>query len=289
MAPTYQLLTNVFGERFGTAQGLQLLFRQVSGVAGGLWAATALERYAFPKNFGMTFLVAGFILTFSNVALLFFKEETQVEGEKKTEDVRAFLPALLKTMKGARPLAGFFWVIAGVAWAIGVQGFLVVSALERLKLGDAYAGVFASVTLATVGIGGVIAGRVGDRLGHARALTVSIGVQALAFVLAMVLLGLGQFYIVLGLTGVSGAGLHIGLAGLTARLAPKEEKGAFIAIMRWALQLVLSLATAILAFVSDRAGYVVLFGTSVVPLGFAMFVALRLAQREAQSSSQTAR
>ena len=42
MASTYQLLTTSFGDRFGTAQGLQLLFRQASGVAGGIWAANAL-------------------------------------------------------------------------------------------------------------------------------------------------------------------------------------------------------------------------------------------------------
>ena len=278
MAPTYQLLTNVFGDRFGTVQGWQLLVRQVSSVIGGLWAASALAKDPFPKNFGLTFLVAGCFLTFSNIALLFFREE-KATTEKK-EGVRAFLPKLVATAKEARSLSRFLWVIAGVGWAIAAQSFLVVSALERLKLGDAYAGVFASVTLAAVGIGGPIAGRAGDRLGHARSLFVAIGAQAVCFVLATYLLGIGQFYVVLVIAGVSRAALDIGLAGLTARLAPKEEKGPFIAIMRWALQLALAGATALLAFVSDRAGYVVLFGSSVVPLAIAMVVALRLSERE---------
>jgi hypothetical protein len=287
MAPTYQLLTGVFGERFGTAQGIQLLVRQVSGVAGGIWAASALEQRPFPKNFGLTFFVAGLLLTFSNIALLFFTKET--EPEDKGKPPSAFWPALVRTAKGARPLASFFWVIAGVAWAIGVQGFLVVSALERLKLGDRYAGVFSSVTLATVGIGGAIAGRLGDRFGHARVLFGALGIQALAFALSMGLFGIAHFYVVLALVGASGAALHIGLAGLTARLAPKEEKGAFIAIMRWVLQLVLALATVVLAFVADRAGYVVLFGSSILPLGVGMILARRIAQREPRAADRAAR
>lgn len=273
MAPTYQLLTSVFGDRFGTAQGLQLLFRQISGVLGGLWAATILERDAFPKNFGTAFLVGGIVLTLSNVGVLFFVEHDLPKEEEKPAP---FLPALGGTLRSARPIATLFWVIASVSTAVSAQSLLVVSALERLHLGDAYAGVFASVTLAAQGIGGAIAGRTGDRIGHARALSVALGVQVVAFALAISLMTLGQFYVALVLAGVAHAAMQINLAGLTAKLAPSGSQGAFMAIMRWVTQIVMALATAMAAFMADRAGYAVLFGTTLAVVAASILVLRRL-------------
>jgi MFS family permease len=279
MAPTYQLLTTVFGDRFGTAQGLQLLFRQVSGVAGGLWAATALERHPFPKNFGLTFLVGGIVLTGSNAAVLFCVEDATAAPERG-ESVVDFLPALGRTLRAAKPIASLLVVIACVASSVSAQGLLVVSALERLRLGDAYAGVFASVTLAAQGIGGAVAGRTGDRVGHARALLFSLGVQLVAFALVARLTGLAQFYVALALAGLAHAAMQIGLAGLTVRLAPAESRGSFMAIMRWVVQIVSALATAATAFIADRAGYTILFASCLAPVLTAMFVVQKLALRE---------
>jgi hypothetical protein len=258
MAPTYQLLTSVFGDRFATAQGLQLLFRQVSGVVGGLWVASALARHPYPRNFGVAFLVGGIILTASNAAVLLF-----VEGSSSAT-AEPFVPTLRRALASARKVASLFWVIACVATAISVQTFLVVSMLERLRLGPGYAGVFESVTLATSGVGGAIAGRAGDRFGHARALVAAFAIQIVAFALVVKLSGLGQAWIALGLAGVAQAAMLIGLAGLTVKLAPEDARGGFMAIMRWITQIVSALATAAAAFVVDRVGYALLFGVSAL-------------------------
>lgn len=282
MAPTYQLLTNAFGDRFGTAQGLQLLFRQVAGVLGGLWTATVLAKDGFPKNFGVAFLVGGIIMTVSNFAVLLFVEQEQTEEERKAraERAHAFLPALGQTLKGAKPMRGFFWVIAAVSWSVSAQGLMVVSALERLELGDAYAGVFASVTLAASGIGGAVWGRTGDRIGHAKALIVALVVQALSFGMVIGLSGIAQFYVSLVLAGLANAAMQVGLAGLTTRLAPKGDQGAFMAIMRWIFQIVMALATAATAFMADRTGYAVMFASCIVPVLLAMVFTRRMGMME---------
>jgi MFS family permease len=276
MAPTYQLLTGVFAERFGTAQGLQLLCRQVSGVVGGLWAATALDAAQFPQSYGVVFLVGGIVMTGSNVAVFFFSEEESSEAAPADP----FLPALRRTLAEARSLASLAIVVATVSTAVSVQAFLVVSALERLHLPDAYAGVFASVTLAAQGIGGALAGRAGDRLGHGRLLVVSLAIQFVAFALVITLGARSQFYVALVLAGLVNAALQISLAGLTARLSPKESQGAFMAIMRWAFSVISAVATAVAAWGVDHAGYAVVFGSCLFPVVVSMEVARRLARRE---------
>lgn len=278
MAPTYQLLTGVFGERFGTAQGLQLLFRQISGVAGGIWAATALAQRPFPEGFGITFFVGGIVMTGSNVAVMFFVEDQTLTAPRAERE--PFLPALRKTMKEARSIASLLVVITTVSIAVSVQSFMVVSALERLRLGDAYAGVFASVTVAAQGIGGAVAGRAGDRFGHARALVASLAVQIVAFALVVSLASRTQFYVALVLAGLCHAAMQIALAGLTARLAPKGSQGAFMAIMRWVVQVVSALATAAAAYVVDHGSYAALFAACLVPIVISMGVARVLGRRE---------
>jgi Major Facilitator Superfamily len=281
MAPTYQLLTAVFGSRFGTAQGLQLLARQASGVLGGLWAATALARDTFPRNFGLAFLVGGIVLTTSNVALLFFAEPPRAPD---TPAPVAFLPELAQTLRQARPVASLAWVVACAAFMVSAEALFVVSALERLKLSDAYAGIFASVTLAASGIGGAVAGWTGDRIGHARALLGALALQILAFGLVMKLGGLVQFYIALSVVGFGSAAMTIGLAGLTARLAPEGTQGSWMAIMRWLTQLVSALATALAAFLADRVGYTLLFAVCMAPVAGAMLATRGLGRREGESS-----
>ena len=275
MAPTYQLLTSVFGDRFGTAQGLQLLVRQISGVAGGLWAATALGRDAFPRNFGMTFLVGGILLTSSNVAFVFF-----VEPPADAKARAPFLPEFIRTLRQARPVASLAWVIACAAFMVSAEALFVVSALERLKLGVAYAGIFAAVVLAASGIGGALAGWIGDRIGHARALLVSLALHIVAFALVLELVGLAQFYVALSVAGFASAALTIGLAGLTARLAPAGAQGAWMAIMRWLTQIVAALATAVAAFLADSVGYTLLFAVCITPAIVAMLASRGLARRE---------
>jgi MFS family permease len=157
---------------------------------------------------------------------------------------------------------------------------MVVSALERLRLGDAYAGVFASVTLAAQGIGGAVAGRAGDRFGHARALVLSLAVQVVAFALVVTLATRVQFYVALVLAGLCHAAMQVALAGLTARLAPKGSQGAFMAIMRWVVQVVSAVATAVAAYVVDHASYAILFAGCLVPVVVSMGVARVLGRRE---------
>jgi hypothetical protein len=79
--------------------------------------------------------------------------------------------------------------------------------------------------------------------------------------------------------------MQIGLAGLTARLAPAGASGAWMAIMRWLTQLVSALATATAAFLADRVGYTILFGVCIAPVVVAMFAVRRLATREADATA----
>jgi MFS family permease len=179
-------------------------------------------------------------------------------------------------------------VIACAAFLVSAESLFVVSALERLKLGDAYAGIFASVTLAASGIGGAVAGLAGDRIGHARALLGSLALQIIAFVLVMKLYGRAQFFVALSLAGFASSAMQIGLAGLTARLAPTGAGGSWMALMRWLTQLVSALATATAAFLADRVGYTILFGACVAPVLVALGAAKRLASRERTRESSAA-
>ena len=74
--------------------------------------------------------------------------------------------------------------------------------------------------------------------------------------------------------------MQIGLAGLTARLAPPGAQGAWMAIMRWLTQLVAALSTAVAAFLADSVGYTILFAVCIAPVVAGMLAVRGVAGRE---------
>jgi MFS family permease len=188
------------------------------------------------------------------------------------ETSTGYLRSFHRTVASAPGFTRLMFVITLVAWATTIQGFLSVSAIERLGLGNVYAGIFTTVSLAAQGIGGAIAGRLGDGITHRRALLGALVLQLTAFALIVRLASIEQFYIALALSAAASAASQIGLAGLTAKLAPVAERGAFIAVERWITLIAMALGTLAAALLADAAGYSTLFAISLVPVVVAMAI-----------------
>ena len=224
VAPTYELLANVFGRRWGTAQGVQLFSNRVLGMAGGLFAASVLDRYPFPTNFGLIFLVGGILLTLSNASLLAMVEPPTYGGADPPP-FGTYLRGLATTVAGHREFVTFTLVIGLLAFIAMAQGFYVVYALETLSLGPAYAGIFTTIAFGANGIGGLVAGPVGDRLGHRRLLLGALGLHLASLLAVLAMRDLWEFYVALALSGIATVAASIATANLTADFAPGRGEG----------------------------------------------------------------
>jgi MFS family permease len=233
-APTYELLSEAFGRRYGTAAGVQLLVNRTAGMLGGLLVAQLLAGDDVPANFGRVLLLGGLCLTLSNLAVLAMVEPPpRVEAPPPPLD--AYLSGLGATVRAHRDYLIFLGVSALLAFITVVQGFYTTFALERLGLPVAQAGLFTAVTFAATGLGGLTGG-LGDRWGHRRLLAASLlaHAAATAAVLAAQPLGPVWFYAGLAASGAATAATSIATTNLMVDFAPPGEKGAYAAVGRLA-------------------------------------------------------
>jgi hypothetical protein len=268
--PTYELLAVAFGRRWGTAQGVQVICNRATGMLGGLFAAAALDRLAFPLNFGLTFLVGGAFLTISNLALLVMVEPASY-GESSPVSFQTYARSLVSAVATNAAFVRLLWVLGLLACATMAQGFFVVFALERLALPASYAGLFTTLTFASAGVGGIVAGPVGDRFGHRRLLLVALGLHVASLAAAIATRDVPTFVIALALGGIAVVAANIAALNLTADLAPVGEKGSYTAVTRLVSQPVAAFSALLGGMLIDAAGYEAMFGVVLIaPLAAAL-------------------
>jgi hypothetical protein len=267
-APTYELLSEAFGRRYGTATGVQLFVNRTAGMAGGLLAERILTGGDFPTNFGRVLLLGGICLTVSNLAVLAMVEPP-AERRGHPPRLRAYLHGLGSAVWAHRDYVIFLGVSGLLAFVTVVQGFYTTFALERLGLPVAQAGLFAAVTFAATGLGG-LSGALGDRWGHRRLLVAALltHAAATAAVLAAPPLGAWSFYGGLALSGAATAATAIATTNLMVDFAPPGEKGAYSAVGRLATLGAGAAFTPLGGLLIDGLGY---------PPTFALGIALTLA------------
>lgn len=283
-APTYELLARVFGRRWGTAQGVQVFSNRATGMLGGLFAAAVLEAYPFPLNFGLTFLVGGILLTLSNASLLAMAEPPTY-GDEKPPRFGAYLRDLANAVAGHRAFVEFLWVIGLLAFIAMAQGFYVVYALEHLRLAPSYAGLFTTIAFAANGLGGIVAGPLGDRVGHRRLLLGGLGFHLASLVGILATRDLLEFSVALALSGVATVAASIATANLTADFAPLGEKGSYTAVTRLVAQPATALSTLLGGILIDLTGYGAVFTAALsLPL---LAIALTLRFRDPRAAPRS--
>jgi len=271
VAPTNELLATAFGRRWGTAQGLQLLCNRTAGVLGGLVATAVLARYLFPVNFGYAFLLGGAFLTASNVAILAIAEGPSPHADLEAPPFGKHLRALLSSAMSNPAFARFLWVIAFISCLAMAQGFYVVYALEHLALSPDYTGVFTTIAFAANGVGGFVAGTVGDRLGHRRLLLLALLLHLTSLLAILTMADVWQFYLVLAVGGVATVATSIATANVTVDFAPHGEKGSYVAVTQLINYPVTALSTLFGGIMIDVTGYTAIFGLSLLfPLAAAV-------------------
>lgn len=254
-APTYELLSDAFGRRYGTAAGLQLLVNRATGMAGGLVAQWLLAGGGAPADFGRVFLLGGLSLTLSNLIVL-----TMVEPAGRPVAARpalgVYLAGLGTAVRAHREYRAFLGVMALLAFVTVAQGFFTTFALERLGLPVAQAGLFAAVTFAATGLGG-LSGGLGDRWGHRRLLRAALLAHAAATAAVPLAgpLGLPAFYIGLAASGVAIAAAAIATTNLMVDFAPPGAKGSYSAVGRLATLGAGAVCTPLGGWLIDGLGY----------------------------------
>jgi MFS family permease len=166
---------------------------------------------------------------------------------------------------------------AQAGWMLDAMDFLLFTfALRPIQkefgLADATMGVVGSVALVASAIGGSLFGRLADRIGRVRALTISILVYSVATAGLATSSGLWQLIAWRVLVGLGMGGEWSCGSVLVAETWPAKHRGKAIGIMQsgWAIGALL--AAGLSALMLQRAGWRALFVVGVLPAIAAFFI-----------------
>lgn len=213
--------------QLGYALGMMQTAQFVGNSAGPLLGGLISDRLGY----GRTFVITGFLLVLTGVAVLRFVHEDfqrPTVGEAEGNGLRAAL-AVVRCVPGLFALIGtLFFVQAGMS-AVQPVLPLYVSELvtsEEAGIGVAtLAGLMIGASAITGALAAGFAGRAGDRLGHARVVAGCSLLSALFYLPQALVTSPWQLLALRGVQGTFTGGLIPGVMAIIAVRTPPARRG----------------------------------------------------------------
>ena len=287
--PPYRgLYPDVLPERvFGRAQGVQHVFRGLA-IAGGLIGGGYLFHLWRPAPF----LVASGVVTVACLVPILFVTEDGGHG-RVFEGVRTYVAHSWRVLRSNRDVATF--LVANTAWEgtfAGARTFVVLYVtvgLDEPLTTSTY--ILAAVAGGYI-VAALVAGRIGDRIGLARVITVASAVYGVGLLAG----GLGSewhaWYLGLIFVVAIAGGMVMTLAwGLLFKLMPPGERGAVSGLATTTKGVGLVIGPLVAGAVIDilrphleqTEGYQALWPVLGVPIILAIPLVARLARAESEA------
>jgi MFS family permease len=181
----------------------------------------------------------------------------------------------------ATPAARRALIAAALGWMLDAMDVLLYSfVLDEVRrefgIDDRLSGVLLALPLAASAIGGILFGRLADRIGRTRALSASILVYAVATAGCGLATNVWQLAIARLVLGLGMGGEWATGAALVAETWPAEHRGKAMGLMQSAWAIGYALAAAVNAMVLPRFGWRAVFLVGLVPAVITLWIRRRV-------------
>jgi len=181
----------------------------------------------------------------------------------------------------ATPAARRALIAAALGWMLDAMDVLLYSfVLDEVRrefgIDDRLSGVLLALPLAASAIGGILFGRLADRIGRTRALNASILVYAVATAGCGLATNVSQLAIARLVLGLGMGGEWATGAALVAETWPAEHRGKAMGLMQSAWAIGYALAAAVNALVLPRFGWRAVFLVGLVPALITLWIRRRV-------------
>lgn len=241
--------------RRGRALGIVFLTQTLAGVLGVILAAALLKGGTSDLRYAVLFFAGGAAIAGGSFFFLGTREEPGGDSWERP------------TMRGhLLDLAGLWhrlpWLPAYMATRWLVRGtypllihFYAVYAVTRKGVGPAEAALYGTAALACQAAMGLLAGALGDRLGHRTSVLVGQGILIGACVLAVLPVPAWGFFLVAGLTGAFLATEYTNQSAWLMDLATPAERQSVLALVGFLLTPVSVVMPLLGGWIMDSTGF----------------------------------
>jgi MFS family permease len=247
------------GSFFGAQAALANIYMSIGAVAAGY----LLARVGSFNNFALCFLITGFFLVFSWIALALTREP--IDQEKVIPPGKhSFWKESLVILRRDR---NFDWFLtARILSQFATMGFsfYIVYALRHFNMDVITAGYLTAALTVSQTIANLVMGWLGDRFGHRPMLVIGALCISLSAFLAWIAPSLGWFYLVFILEGLANVAIWtIGMA-ITVEFGTEAERPIYIGLSNTLAAPITILAPLFGGWLADTNGFSTTFITSAV-------------------------
>jgi len=245
-------------------------------VLSGILLGILLEKYPFPTNYSLSFLLAFIFLSMSLISFSFTREPPshQVRQEDR---FHAYVSDLFSILKANRNFRLFILANLFLSFQNMVTMFYTVFAIRSFQLTGTSIGILTSIFIGSNTIINLLWGYIGDKWGHVQVARLGAILGASASLLAVFTGSSLLLYPLFIVAGIGSAAVVLSNTNLMFELSEEERRPTYIAISS-ALQVPsMALASLIGGTVADFFNYPTLFLlTSVVLIaGFFILISIK--------------
>ncbi len=275
--------------------GVSRMLGRGMGLLGSILSGLFLAEFAYPNNYGLSFLMGGLFIW---VSYFFFIRTTEPHdnddddlSNDKTNHNEKWLDfssykAILKNDSNFRG-----YLLSRIIFQIGnmATGFLAVYGIKQFTLADEQAAVFSGLIFVSGIIGYIFWSVYGDSVGPRKELLISNVLQVLMIVIAFLSDTIWFFYIAFLLYGFAQSGSIIGEMILGMELGSEEERPIYIGLARSIPGIVILIAPIMGGVLIEWVGYQPTFLIAILFLVLSIGILYRVKEQPLKTENKSAR
>ncbi len=181
-----QMVSVSIHKNVGTFYGAYNLVGAASGVVGALIFTKCLEKYDFPKDYRMTFLVALIAALIATLVVSVGLKEVTDDRKPEKITLKGVFPISMRILKENGKFRHFVVIRLILGAAEFAIPYYIITAAAKEGAPAGFAGILATIFLVAKMISALAAGRIGDKFGPVAILVCSCSFGVLAALLAIV-------------------------------------------------------------------------------------------------------
>ncbi len=267
-ANPWQLMIHkiIFPEVLTTFFGIQAAALNLFAAVGAVFSGLILDRIAYPHNFALTFLIAGFWLA---VSYAFINATKEPKGEANGAEAQ-FSSLWNAIITITRTDANFNAVLGvRILGTIGMMGtaFYSVYAVNQLGASKTEAGILTSVLMISSVLTNLLLGWLADHWGHKKVLEIGGAAMFLSALLAALAPSFAWFYPVMFFTGISNTAMWTIMMAFVLTFGEEHQKPLYVGMANTLITPFTFAAPIFGGWLANLFGYPVVFwGSAIVSI-----------------------
>lgn len=237
------------------------------GIAGAALAGQILERWPFPRGFGICFLLAYVAAVISWVGLA-LNREPESQTVKPRKSLGIYLKQLPGVIRKDRNYARFLISRSVISLGGMASGFFIVYANETFAIGGTQVGALTVILVSSQAAMNILWGVVGDRRGHKLVLSGAAFAMMLATGAAWIASSSAWMWAIFGLLGISSAAGSASGMNIILEFCPAEDRPTYVGLTNSLLAPSRALAPILGGWLATRVGYQGMFIVALLTAAF---------------------